>query len=264
VTVMRRFTSLLSNMGTPGAGASFARTAAAGQIIAYAALAIMVGLILVSFGGMGGARALARRFPFLGRSWSWLAWNVPIASRLVRRRAVSRWALVAGELMDAGLPTHEALLAAASSGGNLCLDDIMTIAAGGVAEGMPLSAAIRRADPKRHLPPEVAWYIETGERSGRLEEALARVSQSAAARSRSSLGHLVTLVLPLGVLLVALSVGTQTYAIFGAISSCTEAAREQSFFADAPKSTSAGPQKQALPKRRSKKQAPRRSGEAGP
>ena len=162
--------------------------------------------------------------------------------------------------MEAGLPTHEALTTAASSSGNLHLDAMMRRAATDVAEGAPLSEAIRRADPRREMPPEVAWYVETGERSGRLSEALARVSQSAAARSRSSLGHLVTLVLPLGILLVALSVGMQTYAIFGAANACNEGVRNKTYLQAAPTPTSSRPRKRLPPKRRPRKRGPRRSG----
>ena len=264
VVFMSRFTTILRTFAVPGAEASFARMATAGQTIAYAAFAILAGLVVVSYGSAGKARAWGRRFPVLARGWSWLAWHAPVVSRLARRRAVSRWALTAAELMDAGLPTHEALTTAASASGNLHLDDIMRLAAGGVAEGTPLSEAIRRADPRREVPPEVAWYIETGERSGRLSEALARVSQSAAARSRSSLGHLVTLVLPLGILLVALSVGMQTYAIFGAMNACNEGVRNQTYLKADPTPASARPRTRPPPKRRPRKRSPRRSGGSAP
>jgi len=260
VVVMGKFSAILANMAVPGAQVSFARTAAAGQTLAYAAFAIMTALIIVSFGSMGRARALGRRFPALARGWSWLAWHVPVVSRFARRRAVSQWALAAGELMDAGLPTHEALATAASSSGNLHFDSMMRRAAAALAEGMPLSEALRNADPRHEVPPEVAWYVETGERSGRLSEALARVSQSAAARSRSSLGHLVTLVLPLGILLVALSVGTQTYAIFGAVNACNEGVRNQTYLRAEPGPASPRSRKRRRPKQRARKRPPRRSG----
>jgi hypothetical protein len=47
----------------------------------------------------------------------------------------------------------------------------------------------------------------------------------------------VTLVLPLGVLLVALSIGAQTYAIFGAVDACHGAALEPPVYVATPPSS---------------------------
>lgn len=252
MTVMGKFTMILSSFTIPGGETSFVDLASAGRMVGHVAFVIFAGLVAASLGSSGRLGALGNKFPAMARAWSWLAWHAPLVSRFVRRRAVSQWALAAGELMEAGLPTHEALTTAASSSGNLHLDKVMRRAAASVAEGAPLSEAIRRADPRREIPPEVAWYVETGERSGRLPEALARVSQTAALRSRSSLGHLITLVLPAGILLVALSVGLQTVAIFAALNECNEAVRNPAaYFARAAKSDSRGNRKKRLPKQRS-------------
>ena len=131
---------------------------------------------------------------------SGIGWHLPLLKRYERRRAVSQYALVAGRLMEAGLPEPEALEIAAASSGNACMDRIALAASERAKEGAKLSEALRAADPRGELPSEFAWYVEVGEASGRLPEALVSASESAADRSRSALGDLVKLIAPAGVL----------------------------------------------------------------
>ena len=101
-----RLKMIFANMGVPEGNASFGRAILAAQTLAGFAFVIFAGLVVVSFGSTGRLRSLGRVFPALARGWSWLAWHAPVVSRFARRRAVSQWALAAGELMEAGLPTH--------------------------------------------------------------------------------------------------------------------------------------------------------------
>ena len=68
---------------------------------------------------------LRHRTGFLGRTLGqigeYLAWHLPLVSRFARRRAVAQYALAAGSLMEAGLPTVESLEIAASAGGSVYL-----------------------------------------------------------------------------------------------------------------------------------------------
>ncbi len=140
-----------------------------------------------------------------------------------RRRAVSQYALVAGRLMEAGLPEQEALEIAAASSGNTCMDRITLAAGERTNEGAKLSEALAAADLRGELPPEFTWYIEVGEASGRLPEALVSASEGAAERSRWALGNLVKLIAPAGVLACASLVGLLGYAIFDALTTIMEA-----------------------------------------
>ena len=92
-----------------------------------------------------------------------------------------------------------------------------------VTGGAKLSEALRTADPRGELPSEFAWYVEVGEASGRLPEALTSASESAAERSRSALGDLVTLIAPAGILACACLVGLLGYAVFEALVTMMEA-----------------------------------------
>lgn len=224
--VAGRFMIVLRSMAGSESQASFARLAFAGRALAGVALVVFGLAAVAAFAGTGPARRLCRWFPALARAWSWLAWHAPLVSRCARRRAVSQYALAAGELMEAGLSDHEALATAAGAGGNSHFEAMARAAAASVTEGAKLSDALSRADVRRELPSELAWYVRTGEASERLPEALARASEAAAGRSRSALSHLVTLVMPAGLVVVALAIATQTYAVFSAIGRCNAAVRE--------------------------------------
>ena len=154
---------------------------------------------------------------------SWTGWHLPLLKRYERRRAVSQYALVAGRLIEAGLPEQESLEVAAVSSGNVCMDRIARGASERTKEGAKLSDALRTADARGELPPEFAWYVEVGEASGRLPEALVSASESAAERSRSALGDLVSLIVPGGVLVCASFVGLLGYAVFDALVTIMEA-----------------------------------------
>jgi type II secretory pathway component PulF len=152
--------------------------------------------------------------PWVRKAWSWLVWNLPFFSRYERRRAVSQYALAAGNLMEAGVPMHEALSVAVTASGNERFDEIARVAAERVGEGSVLADALKAADYRRRLPPWFMWYVEVGERSGRLPEALVKASEGAAARSRRLLSGMANAILPVGIILVGLAVGGLAYAVF--------------------------------------------------
>lgn len=183
-------------------------------VIALAIFVLLLAMIAVClpFPTMRGwvGRLLGPLAPFA----SWLRWHTPLVSRYERRRAISRYALAAGALLEAGVPTHEALLIAATASGTRYFDRIALAAAEKVAEGSPISKAIRAADARRELPGDFLWYIEVGESSQDLADAFSRAAETSAVRSRSALGSLVKLVFPASILLLGFFVGTLCYAVF--------------------------------------------------
>lgn len=156
-------------------------------------------------------------FHTLASVTSWLRWHMSFLSRYERRRAVSRYALAAGALLDAGVPTREALGIAATASGNRHFDRIALVAAEEVGEGRQISEAMRAADLRSELPPDFLWYIEIGESSGKLPDAFTRAAESSSLRSRSALGSLVKLIFPASIVLLGLFVGTLAYAFFHAL-----------------------------------------------
>ncbi|MHC4202269.1 MAG: type II secretion system F family protein [Planctomycetota bacterium] len=155
--------------------------------------------------------------PIVERYWSWLVWHMPLVRRYERRRAVAQYAVAAGRLMEAGVPTHEALDIAARASGNTHFGAMTLAAAGSVGEGGKLVEGLRAADARSEIPADFMWYVELGEVSGKLPETLVRAAAAASERSRRSLERLASLVLPVGILLVAGVVALLGYAVFGAL-----------------------------------------------
>jgi type II secretory pathway component PulF len=181
-----------------------------GPALATAVLVLFGGLVTV---GLSAPAVLDRAGTWPGRLWSRVRWRLPLVRRYERRRAVAQYALVAGRLLEAGFPEVEAFELAASSSASPRMEAIGRAAAASVSEGRRLSEALKSADARRELPPGLAWYAEVGEASGRVPEALLRASEAAFARARSLLGHMVGLIFPAGILLMALLVGTFAYAM---------------------------------------------------
>jgi type II secretory pathway component PulF len=213
-----RLLRVYGSFGGQGGGGSAAGVVEPARWIFLLVLVVCGGIAMLPMVGLGIFRRVGWTVPALARAWSWIAWHVPLVGRYERRRAVSQYAIAVGRLMEAGVPTREALDMAAGASGNTHLDGMARAAAGRVGEGGKLSLALAAADRRGELPGEFLWHVEAGEASGRLPEALARAAESLSVRSRSALSHLVKFVFPAGVVLVALAVGMLAYAIFGTVS----------------------------------------------
>lgn len=151
-----------------------------------------------------------------------ILWHLPLVRAMERRRAVAQYSVAAGTLLGAGIPMEEGLRLAADGAGNVRMTEIATAAADHVAEGHPLSEAFRKADPGGQLPAEFVWYVQTGENAHNLRAAFARAAEQAAERSRIHVEGLTRLVLPVGVILMGVMVGTMAYTIFSALNQMVE------------------------------------------
>jgi type II secretory pathway component PulF len=170
-------------------------------VIGLAALVLLLAVVAVSlpFPTMRGR--IGRLLAPLASFTSTLRWHMPLFSRYERRRAISRYALAAGTLIEAGVPTHEALRISATASGTRHFDRIALAAAEAVTEGHRISEAMRTADIRGELPDDFLWYIEVGESSEDLAGAFSRAAETSAVRSRSALGGLVKLIAPASILL---------------------------------------------------------------
>jgi general secretion pathway protein F len=180
--------------------------------------AIFWGVVLLALGG----RALRGSAPF-GRASSWVAWHIPPLRRFERRRATAQYTVALSRLLEAGVPYHEAVATAASASGNLHFDAMARRASELTAEGRQLSRALREADVRGEVPAEILWYLEIGERSGRMTEALDRAAAASSARSHTYLTGLVDLVFPVGVGFVGVAVGLLGYFMFSMLAHIAEA-----------------------------------------
>jgi type II secretory pathway component PulF len=152
----------------------------------------------------------------------WLNWHVPLLRRYARRRAAASYCLVAGRLLEVGIPSRDAARIASTAGTNPVFESIAARATLLVEEGAQMSSAFEQADTKKQLPPSFLWYLRVGERSGDLPKALCRAAENEIAKSTSALAGLVDLIIPIGVMAVGTAVGLFAYSIFAMLVLMTE------------------------------------------
>lgn len=133
-----------------------------------------VAWVLLAVGALWyGWRAMLR-VPQWRRAIDTIKLTLPWFGSLARRMATARWARALSMLLEAGVPMHRSLVAAAAASGNTAMQAALTEEARGVLEGKTVSEVIARS---RQIPQMALDLIATAERSGSIEEALERVAQ---------------------------------------------------------------------------------------
>ena len=103
-----------------------------------------------------------------------IAWQAPIAGRLLRHLDAARLAATLSILVGSGVPILAALEAGTGVMALIPMRAALGSAARGVREGMPLARALGATGA---FPPVMVHLIASGEASGRLDEALERAAR---------------------------------------------------------------------------------------
>ena len=128
---------------------------------------------------LGGAGVLglrqALRDETLRRRWHALILRIPLVGRLARATNTARFASTLAILTRSGVPLVEALSIAAAVIANLRIRDKVIEAAQKVREGSSLTRAL---DATEEFPPMMLHMIASGEKSGELDQMLARTARN--------------------------------------------------------------------------------------
>ncbi|MBU3057166.1 GspF family T2SS innner membrane protein variant XcpS [Pseudomonas indica] len=132
---------------------------------------------LMLLGAIGGVMALrmALREEHLRRRWHGFILRVPLVGRLNRATNTARFASTLAILSRSGVPLVEALSIAAAVIANLRIRDKVIEAAQKVREGSSLTRAL---DATQEFPPMMLHMIASGEKSGELDQMLARTARN--------------------------------------------------------------------------------------
>jgi type II secretory pathway component PulF len=121
--------------------------------------------------------AIGNRLAALERGRSFidgLKLRVPVLGRFLVQSDIARFARTLALLIEAGIPIDRALgLSADTLANTVMREEIATVRAGTVHQGVPFSTGLKRT---RHFPVFVSNMAAVGEQSGRLEESLTEVS----------------------------------------------------------------------------------------
>lgn len=121
------------------------------------------------------ALRLALRKPATRLSWHRLLLRVPLLGRLLRATDCARFASTLAILTRSGVPLVEALAIAAEVIGNRVIRGEVVRAAQRVREGGSLTRALEATG---QFPPMMLHMIASGERSGELDQMLARTARN--------------------------------------------------------------------------------------
>jgi type II secretory pathway component PulF len=107
----------------------------------------------------------------------WDTWKlkVPLFGDLLRKTAVSRFAITFAVLLRSGMPALEALRIVKKVVGNRALQEVIQGIHDSIVEGTDISTPIKKSGI---FPPVVGYMVAVGEASGELEQMLDRISDA--------------------------------------------------------------------------------------
>jgi general secretion pathway protein F len=140
-----------------------------------------------------------------GRLWiDTMKLRIPVLGNLMRKAAISRFAITLATLLESGLPVLEAMGVVKRVVDNALLADALEEVRRKVAEGADIATPLKQS---RVFPPVVAYMIGVGEESGRLEELLKKTAQAYDEEVEVAAQKLTALLEPLMIVLMAFVVG---------------------------------------------------------
>jgi general secretion pathway protein F len=146
-----------------------------------------------------------------GRLWmDTMVLRVPVVGPLLRKSAVSRFALTFATLLESGLPVLECVAVVKRVVNNQLIANVLDDVQRKIAEGADIATPMKQS---KVFPPVVGYMIAVGEESGRLEELLKRISQAYDEEIEIAAQRLTSLLEPLMIVVMALIVGFIVLAI---------------------------------------------------
>lgn len=138
------------------------------MLVLARALPLALGLVLVWYGWR-----LLRRIESFSQTIDRIKLGMPWFGSLARRTATARWARALAMLMEAGVPVHRSLVAAAAASGNKGLEASLAGEAEGVLHGKTLTEVVRASNAVPRLATDM---LATAEKSGSVEGALEKLA----------------------------------------------------------------------------------------
>jgi len=145
--------------------------------------------------------------------------RLPLFGRLYRQVAAARFARTLGTLLASGVALPRALEIAGGLLGNLILQGHVSDATTAVREGGSLAAALQTADC---FPPLLVRLTAAGEQSGQLQSMLLRAATISEQQSEMTISSLLTLLEPVMILVMGVTVGFIVLAILLPIFEATQ------------------------------------------
>lgn len=168
---------------------------------ALLAWGLVGGLVLA--GAAFAAALLLRREE--GRLW-WHRWQLrlPVVGPVLRQQAMGHMAVVMGTLLESGIDFGRACLITARSSPQRVIAGALRAGHEAVIQGRDVATAIEETG---EFPPLIVQAFSVGQRSGRLEQVLARVAKTCEQDVARSTARLSALLEPVMICVIGLVVG---------------------------------------------------------
>lgn len=136
--------------------------------------------------------------------WHTMLLKIPVLGELMRRVAISRFAVTFSALLKSGIPALEALKITQSVVENKVLASVLKDVHGAILEGSDIATPIKKS---KMFPPVVGYMMAIGEQSGRLEELLDRIAEAYDEEVELATQKFTSMLEPILIVLMALVVG---------------------------------------------------------
>lgn len=176
------------------------------QFLVNVSNAIRRNVILV----VGGLVVLAVGFAKFRRTekgaymWDAFRLKFPLLGELARKVALSRFASTFAQLTRSGVPILQTMEIVAYATGNKVLGKIILDARATVERGEPLSAAL---DKSKAYPRMMIHMLSAGEKTGKVDEMLQKISEIYADEVETALAGLTSLIEPLLIVFLGVVIG---------------------------------------------------------
>ncbi len=136
--------------------------------------------------------------------WDMAKLKMPVVGDLLRKTAVSRFAITFSVLLRSGMPALEALRIVRKIVGNRALQEVIQGVHDSILEGTDISTPIKKSGV---FPPVVGYMIAVGEQTGELEQLLERIAVAYDEEVDIAIQRMTGLIEPIMIVFMAVVVG---------------------------------------------------------
>lgn len=136
--------------------------------------------------------------------WDALKLKAPLFGDLLKKTAVSRFAITFAVLLRSGMPALEALRIVKKIVGNRAMQEVIQGIHDSIVEGTDISSPIKKSGI---FPPVVGYMVAVGEQTGELEQLLERIAHAYNEEIDISIQRMTGLIEPIMIVFMAVVVG---------------------------------------------------------
>lgn len=144
------------------------------------------------------------------RSFTGLLMRIPVVGNLILNLEMARFTRILGVMIKAGVPIIQSLNSVALVMDSVIYREILVSVAHNVERGSPISQSLSKYE---QVPATITEMIAVGEKTGKLEEVLAKLANFYEAQTNQAIRNVSTLVEPIVFVIVGLGVAFLVFSI---------------------------------------------------